>query len=107
MFDHIISHYDVYKVETIGDACKNIPWFLIVTTQPSSAFTDMVASGLPIRNGDKHAGQIATMALHLLRECTNFRIRHKPEKPLYVRIGVHSGPVVAGVVGSAMPRFCL
>ncbi|XP_055334707.1 receptor-type guanylate cyclase Gyc76C-like [Paramacrobiotus metropolitanus] len=88
MFDHIISHYDVYKVETIGDAY-------------------MVASGLPIRNGDLHAEQIATMALHLLKECANFRIRHKPEKALLVRIGIHSGPVVAGVVGQAMPRYCL
>ncbi|OQV14132.1 Guanylate cyclase 32E [Hypsibius exemplaris] len=88
MFDHIISHYDVYKVETIGDAY-------------------MVASGLPLRNGHEHAGQIATMALHLLKECGNFRIRHRPERTLKVRIGIHSGPVVAGVVGSAMPRYCL
>ena len=71
------------------------------------ALTDMVASGLPIRNGNEHAGQIATMALHLLKECDTFRIRHKPEKSLKVRIGIHSGPVVAGVVGQAMPRYCL
>ena len=56
----------------------------------------MVASGLPLRNGDKHAGQIATMALNLLKECANFRIRHRPEKALHVRIGIHTGPVVAG-----------
>ena len=55
----------------------------------------MVASGLPLRNGHQHAGQIATMALHLLKECANFRIRHRPEQPLRVRIGIHSGPVVS------------
>lgn len=68
---------------------------------------DMVASGLPLRNGDKHAGQIATMALNLLKECANFRIRHRPEKTLKVRIGIHTGPVVAGKRSSTFPRVSL
>ena len=83
----------------------NFQEFIFETAR--SCFADMVASGLPIRNGDEHAAQIATMALHLLKECDTFRIRHKPEKSLKVRIGIHSGPVVAGVVGQAMPRYCL
>lgn len=87
-FDSIIGNYDVYKVETIGDAY-------------------MVCSGLPIRNGDIHAGEIASMSLHLLEAIREFKIRHRPNDTLKLRIGMHSGPVCAGVVGLKMPRYCL
>ncbi|XP_004701339.1 guanylate cyclase 2G-like [Echinops telfairi] len=88
LFDNIIKVYDVYKVETIGDAY-------------------MVASGLPIRNGIRHADEIATMSLHFLSATVHFQIGHMPEEKLKVRIGLHTGPVVAGVVGITMPRYCL
>ncbi|XP_021372746.1 retinal guanylyl cyclase 2-like [Mizuhopecten yessoensis] len=87
-FDACIDNYDVYKVETIGDAY-------------------MVVSGLPVRNGNKHAGEIGTMALDLLSICGTFKIRHMPEVPLRLRIGLHTGSCVAGVVGLTMPRYCL
>ena len=34
-----------------------------------------------------------------------FRISHRPSDTLQLRIGMHTGPVVAGVVGLAMPRW--
>ena len=67
----------------------------------------MVVSGLPNRIGNKHAGEIAKMSLDLLSAMTNFKVRHKPDDQLQLRIGIHSGPCVAGVVGLKMPRYCL
>uniref|UniRef100_A0A671VI18 Guanylate cyclase n=1 Tax=Sparus aurata TaxID=8175 RepID=A0A671VI18_SPAAU len=87
-FDNILDHHDVYKVETIGDAY-------------------MVASGLPKRNGDRHAVDIALMALDMLAFVGSFELLHLPGIPLWIRIGVHSGPCAAGVVGNKMPRYCL
>ncbi|CAG2180165.1 unnamed protein product [Oppiella nova] len=67
----------------------------------------MVVSGIPVRNGLRHAREIARMALSLLNAVTSFKIRHRPNEQLMLRIGLHSGSCVAGVVGLKMPRYCL
>ncbi|KAK0044787.1 atrial natriuretic peptide receptor 1 [Biomphalaria pfeifferi] len=87
-FDAIVEEFDVYKVETIGDAY-------------------MVVSGLPQRNGNLHAAHIARMSLKLLDAIRQFKIRHMPSERMRLRVGLHSGPVCAGVVGLKMPRYCL
>ena len=51
----------------------------------------MVASGLPKRNGNKHAAEIANMSLNILSSVGTFKMRHMPEVPVRIRIGIHSG----------------
>lgn len=60
------------QVETIGDAY-------------------LVASGLPIRNGNDHVREIARMAICLREQLKTFKIRHLPKRKLQLRIGIHSG----------------
>ncbi|XP_067022776.1 uncharacterized protein [Acropora muricata] len=88
LFDSNLDRYDVYKVETIGDAY-------------------MVVSGLPRRNGYNHVAEIAMMALHLVEQMESLRSGTGGENELCVRIGIHTGPCAAGVVGMKMPRYCL
>ena len=67
----------------------------------------MVVSGVPLKNGDRHAGEIAKMALKLLSVTDSFKIPHRPNEKLKIRVGIHSGSVCAGIVGLKMPRYCL
>ncbi|XP_002742255.1 uncharacterized protein LOC100378048 [Saccoglossus kowalevskii] len=83
-----IESWDVYKVETIGDAY-------------------MMVSGLPKRNGSRHSSEIAAMALHIMDTIAEFRIPHLPGRRIRLRIGIHTGSCVAGVIGFKMPRYCL
>ncbi|XP_058884497.1 guanylate cyclase soluble subunit alpha-2-like isoform X2 [Acipenser ruthenus] len=85
LFDYQCGILDVYKIETIGDAY-------------------CVASGLH-KKSDCHAKPIALMALKMME--LSEEVLTPDEKPIQLRIGIHSGSVLAGVVGVKMPRYCL
>ena len=80
-FDRIIQKYKIEKIKTIGDSY-------------------MCASGLPVSNYT-HAKDMVNAAF----EIRNFMLERKKEKeandeiPFELRIGIHTGPVVAGIVG--------
>ncbi|EDO47086.1 predicted protein, partial [Nematostella vectensis] len=85
-FDMLSGMNDVYKVETIGDAY-------------------MVVGGLPHPCED-HADRVASMGLGMM-EAADVVLSPVDREPLKIRIGIHTGPVMAGVVGKKMPRYCL
>lgn len=76
-FDDIADRHGVEKIKTIGDAY-------------------MVAAGLPERRDD-HAPALAHVALEMVAVVQ--ALRAELGSGLDVRIGIHSGPVVAGVIG--------
>jgi len=76
-FDQLAERHGLEKIKTIGDAY-------------------MVAAGLPISRPD-HAIAIAEMALDMQAEMVRFA--QQTGKEFQLRIGINSGPVVAGVIG--------
>lgn len=75
-FDKLVEGYEVEKIKTIGDAY-------------------MVAAGLPTPTPD-HAYLAARLALDMRTAMTQFEVNGQP---LQIRLGMHSGAVVAGVIG--------
>ena len=76
-FDKIAGYYELEKIKTIGDCY-------------------MAVGGIPEPRPD-HAERVASAALDMLPALSNLGTRL--ELPLSVRIGLHSGDVVAGVIG--------
>ena len=76
-FDGLAEKHGLEKIKTIGDA------YMVVAGIPQ-----------PIPN---HAQKITEMALDMLQTIESFADRHKSD--LTIRIGIHTGPVVAGVIG--------
>jgi adenylate cyclase len=76
-FDRLTEEFGLEKIKTVGDAY-------------------MVVGGVPQKRLD-HASAIANMALAMQAEIVRFNQVH--HQALKMRIGIHSGPIVAGVIG--------
>ena len=77
-FDELVDLFEVEKIKTIGDCY-------------------MVAAGVPTPRPD-HAEALARLALEM-RECAKNCLPDEHGRDLRLRIGISSGPVVAGVIG--------
>ncbi|XP_055357713.1 receptor-type guanylate cyclase gcy-4-like isoform X2 [Paramacrobiotus metropolitanus] len=82
-----LKNCDVYKADSTGDLY-------------------MFVSGAPVRNGNKHVGECATLALDMMFLSRSLVEPHMPEKPLRLRAGIHTGPVIGCIIGNTVPRYC-
>ncbi|KAM9965202.1 hypothetical protein ACTFIW_005009 [Dictyostelium discoideum] len=85
-FDEIAQEFGVLKIATIGDA-----YFCV--------------SGCPDKDQTDHAFRVANMAIKMLESIKS--IRTVDNIPIRMRIGIHTGPVIAGVVGIKMIHYQL
>ena len=83
VMDHLASHFNLYKVETIGDGY-------------------MACSGMPTPE-ENHAQNIADFAL-AVADCVHLVKSPADGKPLQLRIGIHTGHCMGGVVGTLTPH---
>lgn len=89
VMDYCAHLFPTYKVETIGDA------FMLC----GGIFND------PEKDKD-HFQHIANFAI-LVQACAAIVKNPLNGEPIRLRMGIHSGMVKSGCVGSKMPRFCL
>ncbi|KAG2427333.1 hypothetical protein HXX76_012528 [Chlamydomonas incerta] len=126
-FDHLLDETGCYKVETIGD-CYMVCSGLF--SRPPQRAVDAAAAGdgeaqppgteargnratmeqappAPQLGGfdPEHASHALQFAKRLVQVASDFRT--PLGTPVQMRVGLHSGAVVSGVVGRRMPRFCL
>lgn len=80
-FDKITEKYGVEKIKTIGDSY-------------------MCAGGLPVSN-KTHAEDVVRAGLEMQEFIKEYSLKRKAlgKEPFQIRIGIHTGPVVAGIVG--------
>ena len=80
-FDHITDDYNLEKIKTIGDAY-------------------MCAGGIPNENDDHPLDAVrAGLAMQEFMKTNNEKRIKNGKIPWELRVGVHTGPIVAGVVG--------
>ncbi|KAL6760546.1 guanylate cyclase [Haematococcus lacustris] len=101
--DGLLDKHNVYKVETAGD-CYIICGGLL--DEDEDGFKT-VASGSPTRVAKiKAARRALNFAVEMMRVASTVMMPNTG-KPVVLRAGLHSGPVVSGLVGSRLPKFSL
>ncbi|GAX76114.1 hypothetical protein CEUSTIGMA_g3557.t1 [Chlamydomonas eustigma] len=98
-FDILCDHYGVYKVETAGDC-------YIVAGALMSYDHEGFVSINPNSDPKLGATSILGFAKAMLRHAASVRMPHNG-MPTTVRVGIHTGSVVSGLIGTKLPKFSL
>jgi len=98
LFDDICDNHNIYKVETIGDAYMCVAGLNMKSEAIQGDQAENTCSKY-------HASRMLAFAKSILSNAKT--VMSPGNTPVEVRIGLHTGDVVTGVVGYKMPRFCL
>ncbi|QDZ25583.1 guanylate cyclase [Chloropicon primus] len=102
VFDRLTDIYGVYKVETIGDAYEAVSGL----DMNDDSVDDRKLTQREITLKSKiNAASITNFGLSMLEQIPI--INSTNNYPVNIRIGIHSGPIIAGVIGMKMPRYHL
>ncbi|GFR51581.1 hypothetical protein Agub_g14002 [Astrephomene gubernaculifera] len=101
-FDSRLDEFGVFKVETIGD-CYFVAGGLVDTDEDGMA---NVCKRDGTVNASRDVRRVFGFAKEMLAAAREVKMPTTGQ-PVKIRIGMHTGPVVSGVVGTRMPRFCL
>ena len=86
-YDSVVERMGVYKVETIGDCY-------------------MCCTGL-IQSDPQHARKMVDFALEMQYQASQVYLPDGSGNTVKTRIGIHSGPVLSGVIGRLRKRYCV
>jgi atrial natriuretic peptide receptor A len=86
-FDELAEKHKIFKVETIGDA------YIAIGGAPKTC------------PGPEAAERVALFALAVIEMVKNFRT--DAGEQVFIRAGLATGPCVAGVVGTSLPKYTI
>eukprot|EP00798_Chlamydomonas_sp_ICE-L_P001305 gene1305-32655_t len=109
-FDHMCNTHDIQKVETAGDCY--IVAAGIIEKESETGFYNILEEHDPVDSATKThdpvhiATKVLAFAKSMLTHSKTVVMPHN-QQPVVIRIGLHTGPCVSGLIGAKLPKFSI
>ncbi|KAG1661099.1 hypothetical protein FOA52_012088 [Chlamydomonas sp. UWO 241] len=101
MMDHLADHHGVHKVEIAGD-CYIVSGGILEAGADADGFYNVLDTHSPVDS----AKRVFNFARDALAGAAKIMMPHNDE-PVTLRVGMHTGPCVSGLVGTKQPKFAI